>query len=103
MVSNTAPPEGVENVRRSRHDLKKYVIQPTGAVRWFLVGKTREYFLSESTCTCHSFMINKKVGEERTCKHLILLKEAKEVGLYDEVILSVQEYVDLRPYLYQKK
>lgn len=83
--------------------VKLYNIIPGDKKRWIIIGKNREYFLTEFSCTCKSFQLITSKKEKKDCKHLVLLKNAIESFEYDIYNITIPEYKNLRPYLLQIK
>ncbi|MFW9992792.1 MAG: SWIM zinc finger family protein [Candidatus Odinarchaeota archaeon] len=72
--------------------VKKYVLNPDGAERWVVVGKTRDYLVFDEFCSCKNFLLH--LG--KPCKHINEMKEAREKGDYETFTLMFEEYEPLR-------
>lgn len=73
-------------------NVKRYTIIPSGAVRWVVVGKNRDYIVSDDFCSCKSFLLH--LGEP--CKHIFEMKEARKNRSYDAFELTFEEYDPIR-------
>lgn len=73
-------------------NVKKYTIIPSGTIRWVVVGKNRDYIVSDNFCSCKSFLLH--LGEP--CKHITAMKEAKINGEFDSFELTFEEYDPIR-------
>ena len=83
--------------------IKKYNIIPGNRERWIIVGKTREYFLTEFSCSCKSFQLIISRREKEICKHIKTVREAIKSGKYDSYDISIPEYQNIRDYLINNK
>ncbi|MHA1167219.1 MAG: SWIM zinc finger family protein [Candidatus Hodarchaeales archaeon] len=73
-------------------NVKKYIIIPGGSIRWVVVGKNRDYIVSDDYCSCKNFLLH--IGDE--CKHIRAMKEARKNGDYDTFELTFEEYDPIR-------
>ena len=76
--------------------VKKYVFQPSGKVRWIIVGKGREYIIYPDVgyCHCEDFFFQVMEGKAYACQHLIARKLAETLGIYD-VVQENDEHFDM--------
>jgi predicted nucleic acid-binding Zn finger protein len=67
--------------------VKKYVLHPSGRIRWIIVGKGEEYvvFPSVRYCSCKDFFFYVMTGEAYMCYHLLAQRIAELSGLFSEV------------------
>ncbi|MEM3712024.1 MAG: hypothetical protein QXR97_00570 [Thermoproteota archaeon] len=74
--------------------VKKYVLHPSGRVRWIIVGRGEEYlvFPSVKYCSCKDFFFYVMTGEAYTCYHLLAQKIAELSGLFSEIRESDDVY-----------
>ncbi|MHA2297861.1 MAG: hypothetical protein ACXADA_17660 [Candidatus Hodarchaeales archaeon] len=73
-------------------NVKKYVLNPSGSERWVVVGKNRDYLVSDDFCSCIDFLLH--LG--KSCKHIDEMNQAKKSGDYETFNLSFEEYEPLR-------
>ena len=85
------------------YNVKKYIVVPGDKERWLVIGKTREYFITNNSCSCKSFQLIVSRRENTICKHLEEMKLAKVSNEYDTYVISIPEYQNLRRYLLQLK
>ena len=84
-------------------NVKCYSIQPNNNKRWLVLGKTKEYLVTKTSCTCRDFLLKLTKQEFGLCKHIVLLEESIKKGEFDTYIITNQEYKKLRPYLLELK
>jgi len=67
--------------------VKKYVLSPSGRVRWIIVGKREEYLVIPLVryCSCKDFFFYVMTGEAYTCYHLLAQRIAELSGLFTKV------------------
>jgi len=70
--------------------VKKYVFQPSGRVRWIVVGKTRDYIVLPTSgfCSCEDFFFRVMNHEKPMCYHLLAVKLALLTDEFDEIVES---------------
>lgn len=77
--------------------VKRHVFYPSGREIWTVVGYDGDQIVNESQpyCSCRDFYFKVLEGREVNCYHILALKIAKRVELYDEVKLNDIEYPSL--------
>ena len=85
------------------YDVKCYSIQPNKTKRWLVLGKTKEYLVTNNSCTCRDFLLKLTKKEKDVCKHIILLRESIQNKEFDIYKISNQEYRKIRMYLLELK
>lgn len=85
------------------YDVKCYLIQPNNIKRWLILGKTKEYLVTEKSCTCRDFLMKLTKKEQGKCKHIVLLKESINTNEFDTYSITIQEFRKLRPFLLELK
>ena len=83
--------------------VKCYIISPNNNRRWIVIGKTKEYLVTEFSCTCRDYLSKIMKKEGAKCKHMIQYLQALESNQYDTYNISAQEFRDLRPYILELK
>ena len=83
--------------------VKCYIIQPTNSKRWLILGKTKEYLVTQDSCTCRDFLTKLLKKEQGKCKHMLLFLNALETKEYDTYQITTSEYRELRPYFLELK
>lgn len=85
------------------YNVKCYLIQPNNIRRWLVLGRIKEYLVTEKSCTCRDFLMKLTKKEQGECKHIVLLKESIEKNEYDTYTISIQEFRKLRYFLLELK
>ncbi len=85
------------------YEVKCYTILPNKSKRWLVLGKTKEYMVTRTSCTCHDYLLKIAKKEPGICKHLQLLHDSIENNAFDNYEISNQEYRKLRYYLLDLK
>ncbi|MBO3803005.1 MAG: hypothetical protein JTT11_03895 [Candidatus Brockarchaeota archaeon] len=67
--------------------VKKYVYEPSGRVRWVVVGREREYVVLREAeyCSCEDFYFLVVSGLVPYCYHILAQKLAEALGRYDTI------------------
>jgi len=60
---------------------------------FFIVVGSEEYIVDDDFCTCKDFQINLKFS--RPCAHIIALRIAKRLGLFDEFDVYYIDYFEV--------
>lgn len=74
----------------------------------FVVVGNKEYLVGDDLCTCDNFLRQISTPKEESsktpeCKHILALKIARNESKWETYHLSVEEYRQIRPYLWGKK
>ena len=85
------------------YEVKCYNIKPNNITRWLVLGKSKEYLVTQYSCTCKDFLLKLTKKENGTCKHILLLKESIKNNKFDKYNISNQEFRKLRYYLMEFK
>ncbi|MGQ9479131.1 MAG: hypothetical protein ACUVQ0_03790 [Thermoproteota archaeon] len=74
--------------------VKKYVLHPSGRIRWIIVGRNEEYLVIPVVkyCSCKDFFFYVMTGEAYMCYHLLAQRIAELTGLFSEVEESDEVY-----------
>ena len=85
------------------YEVKCYNIKPHNNKRWLVLGTTKEYVVTQNSCTCRDFILKTTKKEKAFCKHLVLLENAINKKEFDTYDITIQEYKQLRNYLMEFK
>jgi len=72
--------------------VNKYIVNPGEIERWIVVGKTKDYLVSDDFCSCKDFMLH--IG--KACKHIAEMKKARSSGNHERFNLTFEEFEPLR-------
>ncbi len=85
------------------YNIKCYTIKPNNIKRWLVIGRTKEYLVTEKSCTCKDFLLKLTKKEQGICKHIMLLQDSIKNNEFDIYEITTQEYRKLRFYLLELK
>lgn len=84
-------------------NVKCYIIKPNNIKRWLVLGKTKEYLVTEKSCTCRDFLLKITKKEQGICKHIVLLNESIKNSEFDTYEITTQEFRKIRYFLLELK
>lgn len=84
-----------------RRHVKLHIFQPSGRELWTVVGMDGDRWVdgSQPYCSCRHFYYKVLRGKDETCYHLLALRMAKMLKIYDIIELNDVEYPIFLKYL----
>ena len=83
--------------------IKRYNIGLKPIYQWIVVGENNEYFVTTCSCTCKDFQLKVAKKQIKKCKHMISVENGKKSGAFDNFDISIQEWQNIRKYLFSIK
>jgi predicted nucleic acid-binding Zn finger protein len=77
--------------------VKRYLFEPSKREVWVIVGKNRDYLVSDFYCDCDDFYFNCVIKRRaKSCYHILAKLLAEALGLFSDISVGDDMYDTLR-------
>jgi predicted nucleic acid-binding Zn finger protein len=77
--------------------VKRYIFEPSNREVWIVVGKNRDYLVSDFYCDCDDFYFKVVIKRRaKTCYHILAKLLAEALGIHSDIRVGDEMYDTLR-------